>query len=945
MHELAEFYGPNAGYVLELYERFQRDPSSVDAEARAFFTGWTPPVATADGDGATGEVAGNSPRILSNGRAPGPQDVDSVVRLAALVRSIRARGHTAAQLDPLGSTPPGDPDLDAVARGVMPADLAEMPASVVDGPVAGDARNAGEAIERLRGIYCATTGYDYGHIQVAEERAWLRDAVESGRFGRPLDARARRDLLDRLTRVEAFEHFLQRKYPTQKRFSIEGTDMLVPMLDAIVHAAGLAGTHEVVMGMAHRGRLNVLAHVLGKPYAKIFAEFQQGVRGAGAAPSEHFVHYGWTGDVKYHLGARRTIQESETVEVQVTLAPNPSHLEFVNPVIQGMARALQERRVRPGYPEQDTQAALAILIHGDAAFPGEGIVAESLNLSRLAGYRIGGTIHIIANNQLGFTTDPEDARSTLYASDPAKGFEIPIVHVNADDPEACLAAVSLAFAYRERFQKDFLIDLVGYRRYGHNENDEPAYTQPVMYQQVRTHPSVRALWAQRLQRDGVLSAAEADATLEAAIAALNDVQPERTVAIPDEVPYDDRGGALPVTAVAADRLLELNEALLARPAGFSPNPKLESQLSSRREALGPDGPIFWAHAESLALASLLADGTPIRMVGQDTERGTFSQRHLVLHDAATGASYIPLHALPQGRASFALYNSPLSESGALGFEYGYNIMAREALVLWEAQYGDFANAGQVIIDQFISSARAKWRESPWLVLLLPHGYEGQGPEHSSGRLERFLQLAGGDNLRVANCTTAAQYFHLLRRQVALRETDPRPLALMTPKSLLRDRLAASRLDDLTQGAFQPAIDDPVAGARSTAVTRVVFCSGKVYYDLLREGPHDNAERVAIVRIEQLFPFPVEEVRAILARYPNLEEIVWLQEEPRNMGAWTYSASRLRELTGRDVAYIGRPDRGSPAEGSPLLHRAEQERIVAAAYANVPSRPIIAQGVK
>ena len=962
------YYGPNAGYVIDLYEQYLRDPASVDADTRAAFADWTPEGSkgAANGfvaraalpppttDGATSPAPGptSAARLPRPDPAPTalnatiPRDVERIARLSSLARSIRSRGHQAARLDPLATEEPHPHGLDARSMGIEAADLREVPPTVVGGPLALDAASAGEAIEALRAVYCATTGYDYAHIQVAEERAWLRDAVESGRFRRPLDAPARRALLSRLTEVEAFEHFLQRKYTGQKRFSIEGTDMLVPIIDAVIHSAATAGTRDVVMGMAHRGRLNVLAHILGKPYAQIFTEFEHGTRGSGAAASEHFAHYGWTGDVKYHLGARTTVTEGDTLRVQVTLAPNPSHLEFVNPVIQGMARALQETRTAPGYPVQDSQAALAILIHGDAAFPGEGVVAESLNISRLAGYRVGGTVHIIANNGLGFTTGPEDARSTLYASDLAKGFEIPIVHVNADDPEACVAAATLAYAYHARFGKDFLIDLVGYRRYGHNEADEPAFTQPLIYEQVRKHPSARALWAESLAREGVVAQAESDAMLEAAIGQLQGVQPvdddphtEDAAQAAAEVPID--------TAVPADRLQAYNEALLARPEGFTPHPKVEGLLAARRAALGPEGTIGWAHAESLALASLLADGTPIRLTGQDTERGTFSQRHLVLHDVRNGARYLPLHALPQARAALALYNSPLSESAALGFEYGYGGLAGEVLVLWEAQYGDFANAAQVIIDQFISSARAKWRERPWLVLLLPHGYEGQGPEHSNARPERFLQLAGGDNLRVANCTTAAQYFHLLRRQVALREIDPRPLILMTPKSLLRLPAAASRLAELTGGSFRPVIDDPSVEGRRSQVTRLVLCSGKVYYELAKESGRAEAERVAIARVEQLYPFPDKELGAVIGAYPALREVIWLQEEPKNMGAWSYMAPRLRDLIGREpsIDYVGRPDRASPAEGSPVLHRAEQDRILAEAFSNLQGLPAVAQEVK
>ena len=921
------------------YERLQRSPDSLGAERRAQLCQRAP-------IDPPPEPAGTATATLPPpARSHGVWDVGRVTRLSFLAQAIRGRGHLAARLDPLDRRPPDDPALDPAACGVTAEDLLVLPASVVGGPVAKDAPTAGAAIEALFSIYCGTTGYDFDHIQIAEERTWLRDAVETGRYTHPLAAAAQRRLLERLTQTEAFERFLHRSLPGQKRFSIEGNDLLIPMLDAVIRGAAIGGIGEVVLGMAHRGRLNVLAHVLGKPYAGILAGFHAGAQGPTSAPTEHFAHSGWTGDVKYHLGAQKTLSEGEAVRVRITLAPNPSHLEFVNPVIQGMTRALQDRRERPGMPDQHTRNALAILIHGDASFPGQGIVAETLNLSALAGYGTGGTIRIIVNNQLGFTTGPEDARSTRYASDPARGFEIPIVHVNADDPEACLAAATLAAAYRERFRKDFLIDLVGYRRWGHSEGDEPAFTQPLLYEKIRQHPSVRALYARTLDRRQIVPLAEAEAMLRAALARLQKIEPDQDA----EYVADDRGPSTPAvlgTAVPAEHLRAYNEALLARPAGFAPHPKLERTLQARHAALEGEGAVNWAHAESLAFASLLADGIAVRLSGQDAERGTFSQRNLVLHDVGTGARFVPLHGLPQARASFAVYNSPLSENAALGFEYGYSGQSPDTLVLWEAQYGDFANAAQVIIDQFISAARAKWRQQPWLVLLLPHGYEGQGPEHSSARLERYLQLAGDNNLRVANVTSAAQYFHLLRRQVALRTLDPRPLIVMAPKSLLRHPRALSPLAAFTDGGFLPVIDDDRARQHPGAVTRIILCSGKVYVDLMGDGGRPEAERVAVVRVEQLYPFPHAELSQVIDGYPNVREVVWLQEEPKNMGAWSYMAPRLRELIGRTLRlhYIGRPDRASPAEGSSVLHRIEQGRIVAEGFSGLHAPRPAAPGV-
>ncbi len=918
---MAIFHGPNLGYVLELYERYLRDPQSVDPATRAFFEHWTPPAL----DGAVEAQA-------TVEALPG-LDPAKVAAAAALAQGIREYGHLAARVDPLGSAPPGAPELDPATHGISAEELAQLPASIVGGPVARTARNALEAIEALHRIYCGSIGYEYDHIQVAEERVWLRDAAETERFSTPLSRAARRTLLERLTQVEAFERYLHRTYPGQKRFSLEGCDMLVPLLDEVIRCQAQRGNRQVFIGMAHRGRLNVLAHILGKPYEAILSEFEHSVQRPQTAASES-TDEGWTGDVKYHLGARRADGEGAVLSVPITLAPNPSHLEFVNPVVEGMTRAAQDRLDRPGEPVLDLEAALAVLIHGDASFPGQGIVAETLNLSQLAGYRTGGTVHIIVNNQIGFTTEPSEGRSTLYASDLAKGFEIPIVHVNADDPEACLAVARLACAYRDRFHKDFLIDLIGYRRWGHNEQDEPAYTQPLLYEKIRAHPTVRERWARRLIEEGIVTPEEVAEMERAAFARLDEarrasasspnpaastaaVQPHLRQVMPPQIE----------TGVPAERLRELNEALLRLPEGFTLHPRLARPMERRRTALD-EGAIDWAHAESLAFASLLAEGVPVRLTGQDTERGTFSQRHLVLHDVRTGQRYTPLAALPQAQASFAVYNSPLSENAVLGFEYGYSVQAPRALVLWEAQFGDFANAAQVIIDQFIASGKAKWRQTPALVLLLPHGYEGQGPEHSSARPERFLQLAAEDNLRIVNCTTAAQYFHVLRRQARLLDIDPRPLVMLTPKSLLRHPLAMARLDELATGSFRPVLDDP-AVSDPAGITRLLLCSGKIYVDLASDERRAAATNTAIVRLEELYPFPEEELAQVLARYSVLKEAIWVQEEPRNMGAWSYVAPLVRRLLppALELRYIGRPSRAAPAEGSAEAHAVEQARIV------------------
>ncbi len=914
MSDLRAFHGPNAGYILELYDRYLADPNSVDPELRAFFADFQPTT-----NGITTAVPARAVTIAA---PPSMAEVRKIVGAASLAVAIREYGHLAARVDPLGSEPPGAPELDPGFHGLTESDLPALPSLVVGGPVAEETSNAAEAIAKLREIYAGTIGYDFDHVQIAAERAWLTEAVESRRFAVPLERSAKRALLRRLTDVEAFEKFLHQTYLGQKRFSIEGNDMLVPMLDEIVHEAAAAGTREIVIGMAHRGRLNVMTHVLGKPYAAIIAAFEGNKwRAASQAPTD--VSDDWTGDVKYHLGARLLRgQHGLMVEVPIVLAPNPSHLEAINPVVEGMVRAAQDVCDRAGAPERDVQASMPILIHGDAAFPGQGVVAETLNMSALAGYTTGGTIHIIVNNQIGFTTDPNDARSTLYASDLAKGFEIPIVHVNADDPEACLLATRLAMAYRQTFGKDFLIDLIGYRRWGHNEGDEPSFTQPRMYELIARHPTVRQIWAQKLIAEGVVTPEEPDQMLKAALDHLASVRRSVTDgSLPEEEETPPPSPRREVeTAVPEERLRQLHNAIHAIPPDFTLNPKLARQWERRARILDqPDGRIDWAHAESLAFAAILSDGIPIRLTGQDAERGTFSQRHLVLHDPKTGARYIPLQHVPTAKAAFAVYNSPLS---------------------WEAQFGDFANGAQVPIDQFIVAARAKWRVYPALVLLLPHGYEGQGPEHSSARLERFLQLSAQDNIRVANCTTAAQYFHLLRRQAALLTIDPRPLILMTPKSLLRHPLASSTLEELASGTFRPVLDDPTAIGREAEITRLILCSGKVAVDLEASPLRAESTRVAIVRVEQLAPFQNTALRQVISRYPHLVELVWLQEEPRNMGAWSYMEPRLRELTGGalPIRYIGRAERASPAEGSADLHAIEQARIVAEAFADVPERP-------
>lgn len=954
MSDLRAFSGPNAAYLLDQYDRYLVDPNSVDAELQSFFTDFTPTFPSSNGHskngvaGRAGAAADSGIRTVAVAEPTSAAEIAKIVGAASLAIAVREYGHLAANVDPLGSQPPGAPELDPSAHGISEADLTVLPASVVGGSVVEGANNAAEAIARLRAIYSGTTGFDFDHVHVAAERAWLSNAVESQRFSVALKPDQKETLLSRLTDVEAFERFLHQTYPSAKRFSIEGNDMLVPMLDTVVRAAAADGTREIVVGMAHRGRLNVMTHVLGKPVEAIIVAFEGNKFRAAAQPTAD-ASDDWSGDVKYHLGWRRLKgKDGLMVEVPMVLAPNPSHLEIINPVVVGMVRASQDRVDEPGAPGFDKLASLGILIHGDAAFPGQGVVAETLNLSALPGYTTGGTIHIIVNNQVGFTTDPSDARSTYYAGDLAKGFEIPVVHVNADDPEACLAVTRMAMAYREEFGKDFLIDLVGYRRWGHNEGDEPLFTQPALYAKITKQPTVRQIWADKLVAEKSVDADKPAALLKASLDRLAMVRrglADGTLATEETHAIQNTRREVE-TAVSEDRLRSYHQAIHAMPDGFSLSPKLARQWERRAATLDQaDGKIDWAHAESLAFAAIISDGIPIRLTGQDAERGTFSQRHLVLHDPKTGQEFTPLKALPGAKKSFAVYNSPLSEQACLGFEYGYSVHAEGRLVLWEAQFGDFSNGAQIVIDQFLSAARSKWRVYPSVVMLLPHGYEGQGPEHSSARLERYLQLAAQDNIRVANCTTAAQYFHLLRRQAALLTIDPRPLILMTPKSLLRNPLASSTLAELTSGTFRPVLDDARADGHEAEVTRLVLCSGKVAVDLEASPLRAETPNVAVARVEQLAPFQTTAISQTIDRYPNLQEVIWLQEEPENMGSWTFMASRLQKLLNErsdrslTLRYVGRPERASPAEGSADLHSANQGKIISDAFNNAPAAPV------
>ena len=905
-----DFYGPNYGYILELYDRFLANPASVDEATRSLFANWKP------------ESPPEPEPSIPHGQSS--SNLLVVLGAAGLAQAIRSRGYLAAALDPLGTPPIGDPSLTLAFHNLQADDLRQLPAQAIGLPE----ENAYLGIERLRSIYCWTIGYDYGHVHVPAERDWLYQAAEGGRFRKPLDETK---LLDRLTQIEAFELFLHRLYPGKTRFSIEGLDMMIPMLDEAVNLAELENIGTIMIGMAHRGRLNVLAHVMQKSYREILAEYKD-PQGRAATWGE----LGWTGDVKYHMGAYKLPDEGEKTELILQMPPNPSHLEMINPFLLGMARAADEAVNQMGAPRFFGNAALPLLIHGDASFVGQGIVPETLNLSRLYGYSTNGSLHIIANNQVGFTAIDRESRSSQHASDLAKGFEMPVIHANADDPMACIEAIRTAFAYRQEFKKDFVINLIGYRRYGHNEGDEPRFTQPVMYQAVDKHPSLRQLWAAKL---GVED--QAELMLQKRLKEMQQISEQlldAEKALDEPVPHTPPHGAAKKvdTTLPFAQLQELNQALLKFPADFHLNPKLVKTIEKQSKLLDdPSSKIDWSVAEQLAFASILQDGIAIRLTGEDSARGTFSQRHAVFHDFENGERHIPLQTLPQAQASFEIINSPLSEEAVIGFEVGYNVQAPDRLVLWEAQYGDFVNGAQAVLDEFLFSGRAKWGLTPSLVMLLPHGNEGMGPDHSSARIERFLGLAAETNARIVYPSTAAQYFHLLRRQSLLLKTDPLPLVIFTPKGLLRHPLTASPASEFVEGRWQPVINDTDLSAKPEDVVNVLLCSGRIYADLatspLRAANPDDA----IVRLEQLYPFPKEAIEKVLSYYPNCQRVIWVQEDPLNMGAWPFLNSRLRklvEMRGLTLHYVGRPESSSPSEGSSTLYRINQQMLVDQAFA-------------
>jgi len=899
-------------FVEALWETFRRDPSAVAPSWRAYFERLRP-------DGADRAATGDGAELAAL-----PDAAAFQARVDALVQAYRDRGHLAARIDPLGGAAPGHPALALEHHGLAPADLERPCVSPWDGT--GRTLRLREVVDRLTAAYCGTLGVESAHIDDEARRRWIREAVEGGGGRAPLDAAARARALRRLTEATVWEEFLQQKYVGATSFSLEGAESLIVLLDLVTEEAAAAGVDEIVLAMAHRGRLNVLANLLGKPPREIFREFEH----RDAAPG------GARGDVTYHLGHSVDRITASGRRVHLSLCFNPSHLEFVDPVAVGRMRAKQDRA-----GDRARRRGLVVLVHGDAAFAAEGIVQETLNLSELPPYRTGGTLHVILNNQLGFTTPPAEARSTLYATAVARMLPVPILHVNGEDVEAVARAVRLGLEFRAAFGSDVVVDLCVFRRRGHNEGDDPSFTQPVLYRRIGAHPPVRERYLEELVAAGVTDRAAADraarahrAWLETELAAARGPAEPRPPAPPAGVWQGYRGGpagdAPPVeTAVPRERLAALLEASVRLPDGFHLHPRLGRWLDARRAMARGERPVDWSAAEALALGSLACEGRRIRLSGQDTARGTFSQRHAVLFDAESGAPYEPLAHLEPGQAPVEIFNTPLSEAAALGFEYGYSLDCPDGLVAWEAQYGDFVNAAQVIVDQFLVSAEEKWQRLSGLVVLLPHGFEGQGPEHSSARLERFLELAVGDNIQVVNPTTPAQYFHVLRRQG--RSRWRKPLIVLTPKSLLRHRAAVSALDALATGGFAPVLGDPAVPPASAA--RVLLASGKVVYDLLAAREARGRRDVAVLRLEQLYPLADGDVAAALAPYPERAAVVWVQEEPVNMGAWCYLASRFGDRLpgGRSFRRVARSESASPATGSAARHREEQAALVEEAF--------------
>ncbi len=908
----------NASLVEELYRQWQADPESVDATWRAFFQGFA---LGADGRALSGGTAAPAAPAAAGGPCiPKQSQVDS------LIYHYRAIGHIDARINPLGGAPAPSKRLALEAFGLSEADLdTEFDTGHY---LQGGKMKLRDIIASLRATYCGTIGVEYVHIQDTEIRRWLQERIEPSRFKPKFTKAQKVRILRRLHKAELFEKFLHTKYVGQKRFSLEGGETIIAALDAVIDACPDLGVKEIVMGMAHRGRLNVLCSTLRKSFDELFEKF-----------SENYIPdtVAGDGDVKYHLGYEAVLTTTNGGKVEVRLAPNPSHLEIVNPVVEGKARARQ--RIRNDLVERTS--VMPLLIHGDAAVAGQGIVAETLNFSQLPGYTTGGTVHFVINNQIGFTTDPHDSRSTHYCTDVAKMIEAPVFHVNGDDPEAVCAVAQLALEFRVKWKRDVFVDMYCYRKHGHNETDEPSFTQPKLYKLIAAHPLVSALYTEQLTREGTVTAAEGDAikaeysaALEEHLAKAKERESAKAAKRKGDANAEFKGStaefqprysfARTETKVGADLVRKVITGLTTVPDGFKIHPKIKRFIDARAEALKNGGPFDWGTGEALAFGTLMLEGAPIRLSGQDCERGTFSHRHAVWNDVETGAKYSPFKHLDPQQARFCVYNSLLSENAVLGFDYGYSLDYPDMLCLWEAQFGDFANGAQVVIDQFIVSGESKWQRVSGIVLLLPHGYEGQGPEHSSARLERFLQSCAEDNIQVANCTTPAQFFHILRRQV--KRDFRKPLVVMSPKSLLRHPAATSRLEDFTGGHFEEILDDTVAKA-----DRVVFCSGKVYYDLADyRAKHAEAANTALVRVEQLYPLHRQRLEELAKKYAKAK-LVWCQEEPENMGAARWIMPQLETIFGRKPAYAGRPDAASPAVGTLAKHRLQLNAFLKDAF--------------
>ncbi|MBV9758320.1 MAG: 2-oxoglutarate dehydrogenase E1 component [Alphaproteobacteria bacterium] len=939
------FSGANAAFIADLYARWASDPGAVDPGFADLFAALGDDAASVLGD-ASGASWAPRPGAFANGaaaaapnghaEAAGGVSLDQVrasardsLRALMLIRAYRVRGHLEARLDPLGlQVPKPHPELDPARYGFTEADM-DRPI-FIDHVLGRETATIREILAIVRESYCGPIGVEFMHIQDPDQKSWIQRRIEGAPWRQPPDAETRKAILGQLIEAEGFEAFCQKRYVGTKRFGLEGAEASIPALHAVIATAAAAGVKEICIGMPHRGRLNTLVNVMKKPFTAVFSEFA----GAGTNPED----VQGSGDVKYHLGTSADLELAGR-PLHLSLQPNPSHLEAVDPVVAGKVRARQDMA-------GDTRArrsVMGILMHGDAAFAGQGLVYETLAMSQLIGYRTGGTVHLIVNNQIGFTTVPAHAYSGLYCTDVAKAVQSPILHVNGDEPEAVVFCARMAAEFRQQFGVDVVVDIVCYRRHGHNETDEPAFTQPIMYEAIAKRKTVRALYAERLVAEGVLSAEQAQAMWDAFAATLDEASRAAASYRPNKAdwleghwsglqqPHEEDGRAEEATAVAAGTLQQIGAAIARVPENFDVNPKIARQLAQKRATIESGEGVDWATGEALAFGSLLLEGHRVRLSGEDSQRGTFSQRHAVLVDQTNANEYVPLNNIAPDQAKFEAYNSLLSEVGVLGFEYGYSLADPRTLVLWEAQFGDFANGAQVIIDQFLAAGESKWLRMSGLTLLLPHGYEGQGPEHSSARLERYLQLCAERNMAVCNLTTPANYFHALRRQ--LKRNFRKPLVVMTPKSLLRHKLAVSRLDEMSEGSgFRPVIPELDRIAEPENVTRVVLCSGKVYYDLLAARREAGAKEVAIVRVEQLYPFPVNSLPKALAPYRNAE-VVWCQEEPANMGAWTFVDRRIEavlstlEIRAKRPSYVGRDDAASPATGLAKVHGAEQTKLV------------------